>query len=292
MKLTEKDYQQFLELSQSLFLYVGQKEKIFEKDLTLEKLRKMKSGQLFLDCSNAFCEKPSLLDDFLSENPNNMEEESLAIISEFRHFVKGDFFIYKYLKDYTVFIKDKNVYGVYGLSDPIERFFGNNLPTLVETVLLPFKGKITFHGFFLGGRIRFGSTYKRSFNEIYKQAKVKYGIITSLPHDGDTIYAKQSPSDQLAYFMKTKVNREEFEREIVDILGKHPELYPQYWQKRGGLAAVDYKKQFKNIGLNKAYYAILQDQIIASALKKKELQTQIEQLVPARKQDWVYIFKM
>jgi len=266
MNLAEEEYWQFLDINQSFLLYVGKKKNIFHKDLTLEDMRNEGEGQKMLSCSDAFCDNPSLLDDFISDNPSNLDKDSLAIAAEFKHFIKGKFFIYKYLKDYTVFIKDEKAYGVYALNDPFHFFFGKQLPTLVQTVLLPFKDKIVYHGFLLGGRIRFGSGYKRSLNEVYKQAKAKYGIITSLPHGGDTIYAKQSPSEQLAYFLKTKANREEFSDKISQLLSQHPELYPQYWQKWGALDASYYKKQFKTLGLNKAYYALLQGQIIASAL--------------------------
>jgi len=143
---------------------------------------------------------------------------------------------------------------VYGLSDPFYHFFGKHLPTYVDTVLLPYKDKITFYGILKGGSIRLGSGYKRSLNQVYKEAKAKYGIITSLPHGGNTLYDNKTPSEQLAYFLKTKANREEFD--------------------------------------NKAYYATLQGHLISSAKTLKELKKNIDHIVPAAKKDWVYTFKM
>ncbi len=292
MNLTEAEYLDFLDINQSLLLYAGKQKGILEKKLTLAKFREGMSAEVVMECANAFYEDLSILDDFLVKNPSKLSTIQLAVANGFRHFEKGTFFIYKYLSKYAVFIKDDLVYGVHALSDPFEAFFGNNLPTYVETVLLPYKDKIVYHGLFMGGRIRFGSGYKRSLNEVYKKAKAKYGIITQLPFSGDSLYAKQSPSDQLKFFMKTKASREEFERNIDDLITQHPNLIPQYHQQWGRVNASFYKKQFKNLGLNKAYYALLQGQIIGSALKQKELSHLINQLVPRPKRDWVYTFRM
>jgi hypothetical protein len=140
--------------------------------------------------------------------------------------------------------------------------------------------------------IRFGSGYRSSFNETYRQAKAKYGIVTSLPFGGQTAWDGESPSGQLAYFMKTKANREEFEDKIETLLKKHPQLLPEYHQAWGKIHATQYKRQFKPLGLAKAYYAILEGQIISSALDKKTLEETLKKLVPKGKLDWVYLFGM
>lgn len=292
MNLSEPAYREFLDANQSLILYAGKRKKLLDVKLTLKEFRRTMEGKIAIACANAFYDNPEILDDFLKENPDKLSVEKLAIAKEFRHFVKGDFFVYKYFKGYTAFIKDDLVYGVHALNDPFEAFFGNNLPTYVQTVLLPYKDKIVYHGTLLGGGMRFGSGYKRSLNEVYKTAKAKYGIITALPFEGNSLYAKQSPSDQLKYFMKTKVNREEFETEIAQLVRKYPDLKPLHHQEWGRINASYYRKEFKNLGLNKAYYALLQGQIIGSALKQKDLTNLINELVPSSKRDWVFIFRM
>lgn len=292
MNLSEPEYQEFLDAHQSLILYAGKRKKILGEKLTLKELREGVENKTVMASANAFYDNPEILNDFLTKNPEKLSTETLAIAKEFRHFVKGDFFVYKYFKGYTAFIKDDLVYGVHALSDPFEAFFGNHLPTYIQTVLLPYKDKIVYHGILLGGGMRFGSGYKRSLNEVYKTSKAKYGIITSLPFEGNSLYAKQSPSDQLKYFMKTKVNREEFETEISQLVRKYTDLTPLYHQEWGRINASYYRKEFKNLGLNKAYYALLQGQIIGSALKQKDLTSLINQLVPSSKRDWVFTFRM
>jgi len=292
MNLTEAEYNDFLYINQSLLVYAGKQKGILNEKLTLTDFRNSMEAKTVLECADAFYEDFKILDKFLKENPAKLDAEQLKVADKFRYFEKGTFFIYKYLSNYTAFIKDDLVYGVYALSDHFEAFFGKNLPTYVDTVLLPYKDKIVYHGIFMGGRMRFGSGYKRSLNEVYKKAKAKYGIITQLPFSGHSLYAEKSPSDQLKFFMKTKGSRTEFEKDIENLVAQHPNLLPLYHQEWGRVNSSFYKKQFKNLGLNKAYYALLQDQIIASALKQKELESIINQLVPANKKAWVYTFRM
>ncbi len=292
MNLNEQEYQQFLDANHSLILYAGKSKKLLNQSLNLTDFRIKITKELAVNCADAFYENPNMLVSFLKENPDQLSPDSLAVAKEFKHFVKGSFFVYKYLKDYTIFIKDEKLYGVYGLSDPFYHFFGKHLPTYVDTVLLPYKDKITFYGILKGGSIRLGSGYKRSLNQVYKEAKAKYGIITSLPHGGNTLYDNKTPSEQLAYFLKTKANREEFDKEILALVKQYPELAPQYHQIWGKIFATDYKKEFKPLGLNKAYYATLQGHLISSAKTLKELKKNIDHIVPAAKKDWVYTFKM
>ena len=58
---------------------------------------------------------------------------------------------------------------------------GPYLPVLTETVLLPFKGVIVYDGLMSSYNISFGGGIRRSLNESFKEAKVRHGIVTSLP---------------------------------------------------------------------------------------------------------------
>ena len=292
MRLKEKEYQQFLNVNQSLVLYAGKKKKIIAASVSLSEYQQTMDGKTGLACANAFYDNPRILKDFIKENPDGLNEDDLVVAQGFEHFVRGQFFVCKYLKDYAIFIQDKYAFGVLALSDPFQAFFGNRIPTVIETVLLPYKDKIVYHGFIVGGNMHFGRNYKQSLNEAYKTAKAKYGIITSLPFDGFAVYERQSPSDQLTYFMKTKGNREEFEVNIQQLIKKHPQLLPQYYQAWGKIDAAYYKKKYKELGLNKAYYAILQGNIISGAVTQKDLLKAVNQIVPPHKKDWVYTFKM
>jgi len=124
-----------------------------------------------------------LIDGFLQENPANLAPDELAIVSQWKNAVIGSFFIFKYLKQYTVFLDDREppkAYGVIAVADPIQDLVGQNLPILTQAVLLPFKGKIIYDGLLSSFRVSFGPGVRKRLNETYKRVKVN-GIITSLP---------------------------------------------------------------------------------------------------------------
>jgi hypothetical protein len=106
--------------------------------------------------------------------------KELAAISKWKKFVRDDFFIERYLKDYAIFISDENeVFAVYGLTSALDEYFPKfALPVrLGKVILLPFQDKIITDGFFLPYRIIFGGGIKQELKEIYIKAKRKDKII-------------------------------------------------------------------------------------------------------------------
>ena len=99
-----------------------------------------------------------------------------------RYFIKGTFYIIRHLKKGTIFIGDQNkVYSVSGLVTPLDEIVpGYALPQMVETVLLPFKGKIVYDGLFSGYNVSFGGNIRADLNRVYQVAKHKERIITNL----------------------------------------------------------------------------------------------------------------
>ena len=68
-----------------------------------------------------YADKP-LIDAFVQENPQNFAKDRLAIVSNWKNYIQGDFHIERFLKRYAVLIKDDNVYGVLGLYQGFEEF--------------------------------------------------------------------------------------------------------------------------------------------------------------------------
>ena len=96
----------------------------------------------------------------------------------------GEFYVYRCLKKYTVFLTTGEpvvAYGVLSLMDSLEDLIGHRLPHLCKTVLLPFKGRIVYDGMLAGYNITFGSGIRRRLKESYDDAKERQGIITTLP---------------------------------------------------------------------------------------------------------------
>ena len=125
-----------------------------------------------------------LIDAFVSENPFNLPDEELEIVRSWKHLVAGQFYVYRCLKKYTIFLTTREpvvAYGVLSLMDSFEDLIGPRLPHLCKTVLLPFKGQIVYDGLLAGYNITFGSGIRRRLKDSYDDAKERQGIITSLP---------------------------------------------------------------------------------------------------------------
>jgi len=134
----------------------------------------------------ALFNKVTLIDEYVQENPDQLSEEKLAIVHKWKDFVKGAFYIERYLKKYTVFIGDDAVYGVVGLYEKIETIIHKSyLPMYVQAILLPFKGQIIYDGLLQSYSVFFGGNIKASLKETYLRAKQRGEIVTSFDKQPD-----------------------------------------------------------------------------------------------------------
>ncbi|MCX6033421.1 MAG: hypothetical protein NTV38_00340 [Chloroflexi bacterium] len=131
-----------------------------------------------------------MIDAYVEANPEALSSEEVEIIRTWRRFIKDNFFIFRHLKKYSVFIGNKDqVYGVLGLFESLEEIIPTYaLPRMVDAVLLPFKGWIVYDGLLGGYSVSFGGGIRSNLNHVYMTAKQKERIITTL--DPDTSQAK------------------------------------------------------------------------------------------------------
>lgn len=135
---------------------------------------------------------PACIDAYLQANPDDLPKADLDEISSWRHMKTDTFCIFRHLKKYTVLIPTEGpeaLYGVVGINEPIQDVLGTTQPLMLETTLMPFRGKITYDGYFRGQMIMLGRNYAASFNELYKRLKAGRGIVTDLL-DADTSTSK------------------------------------------------------------------------------------------------------
>jgi hypothetical protein len=179
MKLSEQDAKLFYQLMWALQFYVNQKLKIhdikcIDDYAASATAQKIKVRELLY-------EHVELIDSFVQENPQIFSTENLAIVSEWKKFIRGSFFIERLLNKYAVFMQEDKVYGVLVLSQSFDELTYNaNLPLYVDTVLLPFKGKIIYDGLLGFRSVYFGGGIKRSLKETYIRARQNNRIIDSL----------------------------------------------------------------------------------------------------------------
>lgn len=179
MRLSDQDAKLFFQLMWAVQFYVNQKLKIHDIKC-IDDYADSPTDQK-VKVRDALYENIELIDSFVNENPQNFSKKNLATVSEWKKFIRGSFFIERLLKKYAVFVQENKVYGVLGLSQNFDQLTNDaNLPLYVDTVLLPFKGKIIFDGLLGFQNISFGGGVKRSLKEIYMRAKQSNRIIDSL----------------------------------------------------------------------------------------------------------------
>jgi hypothetical protein len=179
MKLSEKDAKLFFDLMWGLQYFVNQKHKIHPNIKSLKGYAECSTEEK-LEIRAALYSDIKIIDSFIQENPQKLSIESLDIISKWKHFVKGNFHIERYLKRCAIFIENDDVYGVLGLHQGFDELIHRSrLPLYVQTVLLPFQGKIIYDGLFQAHNIYFGGGIKHSLKESYMTAKQNNRIIES-----------------------------------------------------------------------------------------------------------------
>ena len=181
MKLNSTDVKLFMKLALELQWYAQQQGQI---------LPRVKDFITYIDTSmrekvevrDYLFDHLELIDSFVQVNPAELTSDELAIVKGWKNCVRGNFVIERSLKKYTVFIDSKErVYGVLGLQDEISDLVDKrSLPRNVNTVLLPFKGKIVYDGLLGFYNISFGSGIRAHLKEIYLIAKDNNDIIETL----------------------------------------------------------------------------------------------------------------
>jgi hypothetical protein len=183
MLLTPKDAEFFFRLQRTFLHYISQRLQLLPETSGADDFERLPAEEI-AKVRDAFITRPELLDSFIAENPAELDAPGLAIVDSWRHFVKGDFFLFRQLKRHMVFLsmdEPAAAYGVTALTDPFAQLIGPRLPVMVQAVLLPFKNRIVYDGLLARYNIAFGGNIKRRLNDSYREAKARQGVITTLP---------------------------------------------------------------------------------------------------------------
>jgi len=247
---------------------------------------------LVIASRNYVYDHPGLIDRFIEKNPFDLPAAHLEIVAAWKQFVRDEFFISRHLKNHTVFVTmegDPKAYGVIGLTESLKDKLDCPLPFVVNAVLLPFGDRIVYDGLLFYRNVIFGSGIKPVFNRRYMDAKTRYGIITSLPFTGGE---QENEAEMLRFYLKSAKNRERFEEEIFDILERNPHLEPVYLRELGKAHARNQRKTLRKMGLSGAWFAAMGSCIVASGASKKELQRNLRTVLPAGREDAVFLFNV
>jgi len=195
MLLCQQDAQLFFKLHKALMYFVNQRLQVVPNVGSPEDFSRL-PPEMGLKLRDALVEEADLIEMFVDQNPAGLLDDEVDIVLSWRNQVAGDFYIFRELKKYTVFLsadKQPVAYGVLALTQPFEDLIGPYLPVLTKAVLLPFKNQIVYDGLLSSYRISFGAGIRRSLNVSFKEAKERHGIVTSLPMSAGPFVPRDKP---------------------------------------------------------------------------------------------------
>ena len=179
MKLSKQDADLFFELMFALHYYVCSKLNMYP-DIKSSVDYEDGPGEMKAEVRKAILDDVDLIDSFVDENPNNFSQENLKIILGWKKFVYGNFYVERLLKKHAILMRDEEVYGVLGILLGFDELIHKSrLPLLINTVLLPFKGRIVYDGLFGAHSVTFGGGVKRRLKDTYMRSKQNNRIIES-----------------------------------------------------------------------------------------------------------------
>lgn len=293
MMLPEHDACQFFKLFPALLVYVNAQKKILDQDVsTQEEFMDLPTEQR-VQVRDELYEDIHLIDSFIHENPFHFSADELEIVSTWKDYLKGDFYLFRHLKNYTIFLSTSSpsvAYGVLSLKDSLKDMFPY-VPGYVHGVLLPFKNHIVYDGYLRAYSIILGGGVRRMLNNLYNEAKAEYGIVTSLPFDPNT-QDKTSDKEKLKFYLKNQRNRQHYWEEIEDLIEKSNDLAVCYHQEMGKINARILGKRLREIGFDKAWFGILQGLTVCSGKTKDDLEKNILSVVPKSLQNCVYRYHL
>jgi len=289
--LSKEEALLFHKLMDSLLLFVNQKTGIIKNAENMKELHQNNIEKTMLLRKKIFSNKYTFIDDFIKGNPFNLSQEDLAIISSWKKWKSGKFFIIKHVPDFSLFFDSdsKIVCGVKGITDSFEEKFSGYAPVLLDITLIPFKDNIIYDGLFSPYNISFGAGMIKTLKAESEEAILKSGVITSL---SQPITGKQQDDEEmLRFYMKSFENKMRYEKEINQLKKRSKELEGIYYQEEGRDFARSFKKSLKEIDI-KGHFAVLNNVIVASGTDEKELMKAAGKIVPKDKLSWVYTFKV
>lgn len=186
MNISPAEVERFYRIWWLLLAYVNEHEKLLDNFSKTPGVAGVHVPDA-LKLRNALWASPNYLQDFVASNPDRLPQADLTLVASWHRRVQGKFFVMRQLKKHCIFLmqseQQNRAYGVLGLVSPIENILPMAPPILVETVLLPWEGKIIYDGLLQASAIHFGSGIRSSLTNSLRSATESGGLLTSLEPD-------------------------------------------------------------------------------------------------------------
>ena len=173
-RLPPEDVERFYRIWNSLLGWAG-----VQKQIAVDSADTVSAAEA-LAVRHALWADNTLRHAWIDANPDALPPEDLALVKSWDHRVADRFFIVKHYAGHSIFLGGQNqAFAVLGLVTPL-RDMAPELPVLVEAVLIPYDGRITYDGLLSGLPILFGSGMRRSLAGEFKRIQERGEVLHSL----------------------------------------------------------------------------------------------------------------
>lgn len=285
----------FLELFGHLLVYVNDKLEVVSEVDSFEAYRRSAMDDIEPIRDALFFEEDTdtLLSSFVANNPVGLSDASLEQIEAWTDYEAGEFVVFEHRPEDTVILDpdEPRAFGVKTLQVPLSEASPlQDLPVHVsEVVLLPFDGTIVLDGWFrsepMSGMVR-EMMGKPTVDDLLKEAKHRYGVTETLPPGDD----QRTDAERLRFYTKNKDNRERFADEIDQLRHQSEDLARIYHEEVGKGQARSLGRTFRDLGLEEAYVAIYDEQVVATAPTRSALRETLSSIMPEARVDHPYVY--
>jgi len=291
--VTQQDAVLFHRLYQPLLVYAAQRTSVASGVRTTKDLPSLGKDKLIAIRDQCYG-RQDLIEQFCQANPFGFTPEDLESVRMWKHHVKGTFFAVKVTKEGALFLderKDGKAYLVQPLLSTFEELLPARPPVRMDAVLLPFKGRIVYDGLLGTYPIYFGGGMSRSIRAACDNAIVRHGLVRSLPYvaaEGTGF----TDEEKLLFYMKTAEKREEHYDEVAQIIRKNRGLLLIYHREMGRANARRHHDMLREVGVQRGWFAIADDVIVASGVTKDDVEKAVDAILPQEKRRAVHLFEL
>ena len=162
----------------ALLDYINKKYKIHPEIKKIYKQEGIDVNKIY-DIDKYLWKHKEIISDFIKDNDYKFTEEELSEINKFKNAITSNYFvIVGFDREYTKILSDDGkLYMVKGIRTDFDKMMNpKELPKIISTTLLMFKGVIVFKSFFGNVDIVFGNDVKKDIVDKMKSAIVHYHL--------------------------------------------------------------------------------------------------------------------
>ena len=183
MMLQPEDRREFFKIWLGLLAFVNNKHKVV-KSFGHPKTPVGIKPETTFKIKDKLWQNINIIDEYI-DSAKDLPEDHIQILTNWKKSIPGHFFIMRHLKNYSVFLEERDnesfLYGVLGISNPIsDPYPSETLPMMVQTTLMPFKDVIIYDTIFLYHNVSIGPNMSKNLNFQYSEIKKNRGIVTEL----------------------------------------------------------------------------------------------------------------